>query len=79
RVVEEHNSGSVVMRHYQEASHTVTRSLFWEGEEDSAALTSSFCYSATGELRQIQLPDGAELTLAYDAAGRESTRQSKGG
>ncbi|WP_080765690.1 AHH domain-containing protein [Pectobacterium brasiliense] len=79
RVVEEHNSGSVVMRHYQEASHTVTRSLFWEGEEDSAVLTSSFCYSATGELRQIQLPDGAELTLAYDAAGRESTRQSKGG
>ncbi|MBN3265838.1 RHS repeat protein, partial [Pectobacterium brasiliense] len=79
RVVEEHNGGSVVMRHYQEASHTVTRSLLWEGEEDSVALTSSFCYSATGELHQIQLPDGAELTLAYDAAGRESTRQSKGG
>ncbi|WP_420064557.1 RHS repeat-associated core domain-containing protein [Pectobacterium colocasium] len=79
RVVQERNSGSVIRRRYQEASHTVSRSLFWEGEEDSAVLTSSFCYSATGELRQIQLPDGAELTLAYDAAGRESTRQSKGG
>ncbi|MEI7252153.1 AHH domain-containing protein, partial [Pectobacterium versatile] len=79
RVLEEHNSGSVIRRCYQDASHTVARSLYWEGEEDSTALTSSFCYSATGELRQVQLPDGAELTLAHDAAGRESTRQSNGG
>ncbi|WP_044210520.1 hypothetical protein, partial [Pectobacterium odoriferum] len=27
-----------------------------------------------GELRQVQLPDGAELTLAHDAAGREASR-----
>ncbi|WP_205624388.1 RHS repeat-associated core domain-containing protein [Pectobacterium carotovorum] len=79
RVVEEYNSGSVIRRQYQGASHTVTRSLYWEGEEESAALTSTFCYSATGELRQVQLPDGAELTLAHDAAGRESIRQSNGG
>ncbi len=79
RVLEEHNSGSVIRRRYQDASHTVTRSLLWEGEEDSAALTSSFCYSATGELRQVQLPDCAELTLAHDAAGRESIRHSNGG
>ncbi|MBI0552834.1 type IV secretion protein Rhs, partial [Pectobacterium parmentieri] len=79
RVVQEHNSGTAIRRHYQDASHTVTRSLHWEGEEDSAALTSSFRYRATGELHQVQLPDGAALTLAHDGAGRESSRQSQAG
>ncbi|AFI90760.1 RHS repeat-associated core domain-containing protein [Pectobacterium parmentieri] len=79
RVVQEHNSGTAIRRHYQDASHTVTRSLHWEGEEDSAALTSTFCYRATGELHQVQLPDGAELTLTHDAAGREAIRHSPGG
>ncbi|APS30710.1 PAAR domain-containing protein [Pectobacterium brasiliense] len=79
RVVREWNSGTAIRRHYQDASHTLTRSLHWDGEEDSAALTSTFRYSATGELRQVQLPDGAELTLVHDGAGRESSRQSHAG
>ncbi len=79
RVVQEHNSGTAIRRQYQGESHTVIRSLHWEGEEDSAAFTSTFRYSATGGLRQVQLPDGAELTLAHDGAGRESSRQSQAG
>ncbi|MCL6318242.1 type IV secretion protein Rhs [Pectobacterium atrosepticum] len=79
RVVQERNSGTEIRRHYQAESDAVTRSLYWEGEESSAALTSTFRYSATGELRQVQLPDDAELTLAHDAAGREAARNSNGG
>ncbi|MCE9732383.1 RHS repeat-associated core domain-containing protein [Pectobacterium sp. IFB5596] len=79
RVVQERNSGTEIRRQYQGESHTVSRSLHWEGEEDSAALTSTFCYRATGELRQVQLPDGAELTLVHDGVGRESSRQSHAG
>ncbi|MEH0834673.1 PAAR domain-containing protein, partial [Pectobacterium cacticida] len=79
RVVEERNSGTVIRRQYLDTSHSVTRSLAWEGEEDGAALTSTFGYSATGELRQVMLPDGAALTLTHDAAGREVTRHGSGG
>ncbi|ACX86474.1 YD repeat protein [Pectobacterium parmentieri WPP163] len=81
RVVLERNSGTVIRRDYQNATREVTRTLLWDEDKDGddTALTSIFRYRATGELHQVQLPDGAELTLAHDAAGRESSRQSQAG
>ncbi|RUR87290.1 type IV secretion protein Rhs [Pectobacterium versatile] len=79
RVVREWLNGTLITRLFDDTVRTVTRTLTWEGEEDSAALTSTFHHRATGELRQVMLPDGAELTLVHDAAGRESIRQSNSG
>ncbi|MGK4330141.1 hypothetical protein [Lonsdalea quercina] len=63
-----------VRRVYDE--HSVTRTLLWSEEEKEEGLTSTFRYSRTGELKQVVLPDGAELTINHDAAGRESERCS---
>ncbi|MCA6963871.1 RHS repeat protein, partial [Pectobacterium odoriferum] len=73
RVVREWLNGSLITRQFDDTARTVTRTLAREDERDEE-LTSTFSYSAAGELRQVQLPDGAELTLAHDAAGREASR-----
>ncbi|MFP1982750.1 hypothetical protein, partial [Lonsdalea quercina] len=73
RVVREWQNGTEVRRIYDD--HSVTRTLFWSEEEEEEkeedGLTSTFRYSRTGELKQVVLPDGAELTINHDAAGRE--------
>ncbi|ROH76386.1 MULTISPECIES: RHS repeat-associated core domain-containing protein [Lonsdalea] len=73
RVVREWQNGTEVRRAYDE--HSVTRTLLWSEEEKEDGLTSTFRYSRTGELKQVVLPDGAELTINHDAAGRESERR----
>ncbi|WP_416054401.1 RHS repeat-associated core domain-containing protein [Pectobacterium carotovorum] len=73
RVVREWLNGSLITRQFDDTARTVTRTLAREDERDDA-LTSTFSYSAAGELQQVQLPDGAELTLVHDAAGREASR-----
>ncbi|MFP1767811.1 type IV secretion protein Rhs, partial [Lonsdalea quercina] len=74
RVVREWQNGTEVRRTYDE--HSVTRTLLWpEEEKEEEGLTSTFRYSRTGELKQVVLPDGAELTINHDAAGRESERR----
>ncbi|WP_422394029.1 RHS repeat-associated core domain-containing protein [Pectobacterium brasiliense] len=72
-MVREWLNGTLLTRQFDDTARTVTRTLAWEDASDDA-LTSTFSYNAAGELQQVQLPDGAELTLAHDAAGRESSR-----
>ncbi|MFP1740363.1 hypothetical protein [Lonsdalea quercina] len=74
RVVREWQNGTEVRRVYDE--HSVTRTLLWSEEEKEEGLTSPFRYSRTGELKQVVLPNGAELTINHAAAGRESERSS---
>ncbi|MFP1869646.1 hypothetical protein [Lonsdalea quercina] len=75
RVVREWQNGTEVRRVYDE--HSVTRTLLWsEEEKEEDWLTSTFRYSRTGELKQVVLPDGAELTINHAVAGRESERCS---
>ncbi|QWT40383.1 RHS repeat-associated core domain-containing protein [Dickeya dadantii] len=83
RVVREWHNGTLLTRQVDDAARTVTRTLTWDGDADDttgtlAPLTSLFHYTRTGELRQVQLPDGADLTLTQDAAGRESVRTGGG-
>ncbi|KGA27718.1 type IV secretion protein Rhs, partial [Pectobacterium brasiliense] len=73
RVVREWLNGTLLTRQFDDTARTVTRTLAWEDASDDA-LTSTFSYSAAGELQQVHLPDGAELTLVHDAAGREASR-----
>ncbi|MEH6370447.1 DNA/RNA non-specific endonuclease [Pectobacterium carotovorum] len=73
RVIREWLNGTLLTRQFDDTARTVTRTLAREDERDDA-LTSTFSYSAAGELQQVQLPDGAELTLVHDAAGREASR-----
>ncbi|WP_433915661.1 RHS repeat domain-containing protein [Pectobacterium polaris] len=73
RVVREWLNGTLLTRQFDDTARTVARTLAGEDENDDT-LTSTFSYSAAGELQQVQLPDGAELTLVHDAAGRESSR-----
>ncbi|SHH18802.1 DNA/RNA non-specific endonuclease [Pectobacterium carotovorum] len=73
RVVREWLNGTLLTRQFDDTARTVTRTLAKEDERNDA-LTSTFSYSAAGELQQVQLPDGAELTLVHDAAGREASR-----
>ncbi|MFP1853898.1 hypothetical protein, partial [Lonsdalea quercina] len=63
RMVREWQNGTEVRRTYDE--HSVTRTLLWPEEEAEKedGLTSTFRYSRTGELKQVVLPDGAELTI----------------
>lgn len=75
RVVQEWLSGTLLTRRFDDTARTATRTLTWQDASDDA-LTSTFCYRAAGELHQVQLPDGAELTLTHDAAGRESSRSA---
>ncbi len=84
RVVREWHNGTLLTRQVDDAARTVTRTLTWDGDADDttntlAPLTSLFHYTRTGELRQVQLPDGADLTLTQDAAGRESLRTGGSG
>ncbi|NPE50859.1 type IV secretion protein Rhs [Dickeya dadantii] len=84
RVVREWHNGTLLTRQYDDAARTVTRTLTWDGDAGDttgtlAPLTSLFHYTRTGELRQVQLPDGADLTLTHDAAGRESHRSGGSG
>ncbi|MGM3162299.1 RHS repeat-associated core domain-containing protein [Dickeya undicola] len=84
RVVREWHNGTLLTRQYDDTARTVTRTLTWDGDADDttgtlAPLTSLFHYTRTGELRQVQLPDGADLTLTHDAAGRESHRRGGSG
>ncbi len=84
RVVREWHNGTLLTRQYDDAARTVTRTLTWDGDAGDttgtlAPLTSLFHYTRTGELRQVQLPDGADLTLTQDAAGRESHRRGGSG
>ncbi len=72
-MVREWLNGTLLTRQFDDTARTVTRTLAWEDASDDA-LTSTFSYSAAGELQQVQLPDGAELTLVHDAAGREASR-----
>ncbi|ANE76185.1 RHS repeat-associated core domain-containing protein [Dickeya solani] len=83
RVVREWHNGTLLTRQVDDNARTVTRTLTWDDDADDttgtlAPLTSLFHYTRTGELRQVQLPDGAELTLTQDAAGRESLRTGGG-
>ncbi|MFP1764042.1 hypothetical protein [Lonsdalea quercina] len=55
--------------------YSVTRTLLWSEEEKEEGLTGTFRYSRTGELKQVVLPDGTELTINHAAAGRESERR----
>uniref|UniRef100_UPI003F6582FC RHS repeat-associated core domain-containing protein n=1 Tax=Pectobacterium aquaticum TaxID=2204145 RepID=UPI003F6582FC len=73
RVIREWLNGTLLTRQFDDTARTVTRTLAREDERDDA-LTSTFSYSAAGELQQVQLPDGIELTLVHDAAGREASR-----
>ncbi|QOL14249.1 RHS repeat-associated core domain-containing protein [Dickeya dianthicola] len=84
RVVREWHNGTLLTRQVDDAARTVTRTLTWDGDAEDATgtlapLTSLLHYTRTGELRQVQLPDGAELTLTQDAAGRESHRSGGSG
>ncbi|MFP1893145.1 hypothetical protein ACLED5_14820 [Lonsdalea quercina] len=75
RVVREWQNGTEVRRVYDE--HSVTRTLLWsEEEKEEDGLTSTFRYRRTGELKQVVLPDGAELTINHAVAGRKSKRRS---
>ncbi len=74
RVVREWQNGTEVRRVYDE--HSVTRTLLWSEEEKEEGLTSPFRYSRTGELKQVVLPNGAELTINHAVAGRKSKRRS---
>ncbi|MEZ6975954.1 RHS repeat-associated core domain-containing protein [Aeromonas sp. S14(2024)] len=81
RVVREEQNGATISRTYDEQARTLTRTLSWpeahqENKEDEPApLTTSFIVNNVGELTRIGLPDGAELTLVHDLAGREALRQ----
>lgn len=78
RVVCEWHNGQSVARTYHDDQRTIIRTLEWPQDEaeKGCTLTSTFSYSRTGDLALVQLPDGAELSLAYDAAGRESSRSA---
>jgi len=78
RVVREWHNGREIQREYDDSARTLTRTLVWSEEEteQGTTLTSTFGFSRTGELQQVRLPDGAELTINYDQAGREIQRQS---
>ncbi|MDF2403340.1 type IV secretion protein Rhs [Aeromonas sp. 5HA1] len=81
RVVREEQNGATISRSYDEQARTLTRTLSWpEGHQESkedepAPLTTTFTVNNVGELTRVGLPDGAELTLGHDLAGREAQRQ----